>query len=63
VECVGGDLTIKIEDKRGTKILPKKEVVLEVEIGPKEKVVLDCKQIIFRPEDRIKVFWRKSDGL
>ena len=51
--------TIVLESANKIKVLPKKEVVLEVELES-GKVILDCKQIIFRPEDRIKMFWRKA---
>lgn len=51
--------TIKIETKKGIKMLPKKEIVLEVKLPSGEKTCIDCKQIMFRPEDRTKVFWRK----
>ena len=46
---------VVIETKNGEKKLPKKEVMLMVELG-KEKVLLDCSKLSQRPEDRIKYF-------
>ena len=37
------------------KILPKKECVFEFDIG--EKILVDGKEIMKRPEDRIKEWW------
>ena len=45
--------TLCIETENGEKVLPKKEVVLEIFFGD-EKIELDCKKIAFRPEDRVK---------
>ncbi|MEM4662581.1 MAG: ribonuclease P protein component 1 [Candidatus Diapherotrites archaeon] len=49
--------TLKIDVGGEEKILPKAEVVLEFEQDG-EKVVLDCRKIMFKPEDRIKRCWR-----
>lgn len=51
--------TIKIGSGGCEKTLPKKEVVLELELPSGEKTIVECKEIMFRPEDRTKVFWRK----
>ena len=50
------------ETKTGVKQLPKKECVFEFEIG-KEKIALQGLQIIDRPEDRVKNFWRKKNAV
>lgn len=39
------------------KKVPKKEAVFEFALGS-EKAMVDGKKICFRPEDRVKVFWR-----
>jgi len=54
--------TIVIECEGKEKVVPKKEAVLEIELGgdEKDKIVLDCRKIIFRPEDRTKMCWRKT---
>lgn len=54
--------TIVIDCAGKEKIIPKREVVLEIELegDEKSKVVLDCSKIMFRPEDRIKMCWRKT---
>lgn len=46
---------IVMETEKGEKIIPKREVKLMVELGT-EKVLLECDQLIQRPEDRIKYF-------
>jgi len=51
--------TIKIESGKRKEILPKKEVTLEIELPSGEKTIVECKEIMFKPEDRTKVFWRK----
>ncbi len=50
--------TIVIETRKGEKVVPKKEAVIEVLIG-EEKAVLDGSKIVFRPEERTKKLWRK----
>ena len=45
--------TIVIETGKGERVLPKKEVLLEIFLN-KEKIFLDGKKIVFRPEERIK---------
>ncbi len=52
--------TIKIKTKNGEKILPKKEVILELKLG-KEKIIVEGKKIIGRSEDRVKLNWRKKN--
>lgn len=45
-------------DANGTeKKVPKKEAVFEFTIG-NEKAIVEGKKICFRPEDRVKIFWR-----
>ena len=46
---------IIMETEKGEKRIPKKEVKLMVKLGT-EKVLLECDQLIQRPEDRIKYF-------
>ncbi len=48
---------IVVQTKNGEKIVPKKEGVFSFSLG-EEKIVLDGKKFLFRPEDRVKVFWR-----
>lgn len=48
---------IVIEDNGVEKKVPKKESSFEFSLG-KEKVVVEGKRIMFRPQDRVKVFWR-----
>ena len=50
------------ETKTGVRQLPKKECVFEFELG-NEKIVLQGKKIIDRPEDRVKNFWRKKNAV
>ncbi len=51
--------TIVVESGKKEKVLPKKEIVLELSLG-NEKVVLNGKKILFRPEERTKKMWRRS---
>lgn len=53
--------TITIENKGEKKILPKAEIVIEVE-DCGEKIVLDCRKMLFKPEDRIKRCWGEQNG-
>ena len=48
-----------LETETGLKSIPKNESVFEVVLG-KEKVVLDGKDILARPEDRTKFAWRNK---
>lgn len=55
--------TLKLEEVNGKeKVLPKKEIVLEVEFLNGEKVEVNGKDLIGKAEDRVKEFWRKSHG-
>ena len=49
---------IILETDIGTKKIPKSESVFEIELG-KEKATINGKRIVARPEDRIKLAWRK----
>jgi len=49
---------VVIETGKGEKKIPKAEVKLMVSLG-KEMVLLDCSQLVQRPEDRIKYFGGK----
>ncbi len=51
--------TITIETEHGEKIVPKKEVELEIALE-KEKVVLKTKEWCFAPENRVKAFLKKK---
>ena len=52
--------TLIIEDKKGReKILPKKEVQLEFFVGGK-KIKVEGKELIGKPEERIKLFFRRK---
>ncbi len=53
--------TFIIETKNMEKSLPKKEISLEIDLG-KEKVEIDGKLLVARPEERTKLFWRKYHG-
>ena len=53
--------TFIIETKKAEKKLPKKEVSLEIDLG-NEKVEIDGKLLVARPEERTKLFWRKYHG-
>ena len=50
---------IFIEAGNVVKQVPKKEAVFEFLLGD-EPVLVDGKKIMFRPEDRVKVFWRHN---
>ena len=49
--------TIVLETSKGEKILGKKEIIINVDLGGEEKEI-DLSKIIMRPEDRTKN-WRK----
>ncbi|MFH1664013.1 MAG: ribonuclease P protein subunit [archaeon] len=49
-----------LETKKGEKRIPKKETEIEFEVKGK-KIKVKGKNIMFKPEDRIKMFWRKKD--
>jgi ribonuclease P protein subunit POP4 len=49
-----------LETKKGEKKIPKKEVEIEVALKGR-KIRIEGKKIMFRPEDRIKIFWRKKN--
>ena len=48
------------ETKNGEKKIPKKEIEIEFEIKGK-KIKIKGERILFKPEDRIKMFWRKKN--
>jgi len=50
-----------METSHGIKRIPKGEAEFEFMLG-KEKAVLQGSGLIARPEDRIKLFWRKHHG-
>ncbi len=50
--------TIRIETKKGEKIIPKKEVELKIKVG-KKWIKVRGEDLIGRPEERIKIFWKK----
>lgn len=50
-----------IETKKREKKIPKKEIEIEFELKG-EKVKINGEKILFKPEDRIKVFRRKKNG-
>jgi ribonuclease P protein subunit POP4 len=52
--------TIKIKTIKGRKILPKKEIEIELKLNEK-KIKIQGKKIIGRSEDRIKLNWRKKN--
>jgi ribonuclease P protein subunit POP4 len=52
--------TFTIETSKGEKVVPKSEVVLEFELG-NEKVMIEGKNIEYRPEDRIKAGNRRGN--
>ncbi len=54
--------TLVVETGSGEKIIPKREVVIEFLLG-KERVRIDGKFIEEKPENRIKEFWRKKNGM
>ncbi len=49
-----------IETKKGEKKIPKKEAEIEFNLKGK-KIKIEGKKIMFKPEDRIKMFWRKKN--
>ncbi len=51
--------TLSIDTAKGEKIIPKREVVLEVELPGGGKALVDGKKIEKRPEERTKELWRK----
>lgn len=53
--------TFIIETKNVEKSLPKKEISLEFDLG-NERVEIDGKLLVARPEERTKLFWRKYHG-
>ncbi len=52
---------LDIQTRQGIKRIPKKEAEFEFMLG-KEKALLNGSNLIARPEDRIKLFWRKHHG-
>ncbi len=52
--------TLRIESDGKEKILPKKECVFEFRLPDKDIVEVNGKKLCFRPEDRIKEYWRKA---
>ncbi len=48
-----------LETKKGETKIPKKEVEIEFEIKGK-KIKVDGEKILFKPEERTKIFWRKK---
>lgn len=55
--------TLRIEVENGEeKILPKKEVSLRLKLLNGEKIEVNGKELIGKPEDRIKESWRKAHG-
>ncbi|MEK6958200.1 MAG: ribonuclease P protein component 1 [archaeon] len=53
--------TFVIESHGVEKIVPKAEAVFEFELG-KEKVKVDGKDILYRPEARTKALWRNMNA-
>jgi len=53
--------TFRLETSQGEKVLPKKEVWLELSLG-QEKVLLAGEKLCFKPEARTKALGRKSHG-
>jgi len=49
-----------IEKNGEIKKIPKKEAMFEFKIG-KKTVKVDGKKILFKPEQRLKVLWRKQN--
>ncbi|PIN98706.1 MAG: ribonuclease P protein component 1 [Candidatus Diapherotrites archaeon CG10_big_fil_rev_8_21_14_0_10_31_34] len=49
-----------IETKKGEKKIPKKEAEIEFELKGK-KTKINGEKILMKPEDRIKMFWRKKN--
>ncbi|MEM0359795.1 MAG: ribonuclease P protein component 1 [Candidatus Diapherotrites archaeon] len=52
--------TFKLETKKGETILPKKECIFEFSLPKNKKATVKGKTLCFRPEDRIKEYWRKA---
>ena len=50
-----------IEKKGEEKIIPKKECDLRIKLPNGKKVEINGKKLAFRPEERIKKFWRKKN--
>ena len=51
--------TLRIETKKGEKVVPKKECVFGFAL-PGGEIEVDGKKLCFRPEDRTKEYWRKA---
>src|SRR3989344_881259 len=51
--------TFTLETTKGEKIVPKAEAVFEFYLGD-EKVIVDGKKLVYRPEDRIKAGIRRG---
>ncbi len=51
--------TIWVETKDGKKVIPKKECVFEFNLG-NEKIIVEGKNVLKRPEDRVKDFKQKE---
>lgn len=49
-----------LETKEGEKKIPKKEVVIKFFLPNRKQFVVDCKKIMFRPEDRVKALVGKK---
>jgi ribonuclease P protein subunit POP4 len=52
--------TFKIETAKGEKLVPKKECVFEFALPGNAGVSADGRKLCFRPEDRVKEYWRKA---
>lgn len=52
--------TLKIETKKGEKVIPKKESVFSFTLPGKKKYRVKGKKLCFKPENRTKVYWRKT---
>lgn len=48
--------TLTLEEDRELKVLPKREVTLSVSLPEGEKVKVEGRKLVARPEDRIKKF-------
>lgn len=46
--------TLGIKTLRGARIIPKKNVKLQISFQDDANVILHCKEIAYRPEDRIE---------
>lgn len=51
--------TFVLETAKGEKVLPKKEVWLELSLG-QEKVEVEGERLCLKPEARTKALWRKG---